>query len=67
MISVKVWPEEQELPHAILGMELAKKYKEHADVCNAVGAHHDEIEMTTLDLACDSGLRCYFRLKARGS
>ena len=44
----KVWPEEQELPHAILGMELAKKYKEHPDVCNAVGAHHDEIEMTTL-------------------
>ena len=44
----KVWPEEQELPHAILGMELAKKYKEHGDVCNAVGAHHDEIEMTTL-------------------
>ncbi|MCG8318885.1 MAG: ribonuclease Y [Cytophagales bacterium] len=44
----KVWPEEQELPHAILGMELAKKYKEHPDVCNAIGAHHDEIEMTTL-------------------
>ncbi|BDD05937.1 ribonuclease Y [Aureibacter tunicatorum] len=44
----KVWPEEPELPHAILGMELAKKYKEHPDVCNAIGAHHDEIEMTTL-------------------
>ncbi|MDN5200781.1 ribonuclease Y [Fulvivirgaceae bacterium BMA10] len=44
----KVWPEEPEQPHAILGMELAKKYKEHADVCNAIGAHHDEIEMTTL-------------------
>lgn len=44
----KVWPEEPEQPHAILGMELAKKYKEHADVCNAIGAHHDEIEMTSL-------------------
>ncbi len=44
----KVWPEEQDLPHAILGMELAKKYKEHPDVCNAIGAHHDEIEMTAL-------------------
>ncbi|SDK40472.1 ribonucrease Y [Catalinimonas alkaloidigena] len=44
----KVWPEEPELPHAILGMDLAKKYKEHADVCNAIGAHHDEIEMTTM-------------------
>ncbi|WP_128544872.1 ribonuclease Y [Larkinella soli] len=44
----KVWPEEAELPHAILGMELAKKYKEHPEVCNAIGAHHDEIEMTTL-------------------
>lgn len=44
----KVWPEEAEKPHAILGMELAKKYKEHPDICNAIGAHHDEIEMTTL-------------------
>lgn len=44
----KVWPEEAELPHAILGMELAKKYKEHPEVCNAIGAHHDEIEMTSL-------------------
>jgi ribonuclease Y len=44
----KVWPEEPELPHAILGMELAKKYKEHPEVCNAIGAHHDEIEMTSL-------------------
>lgn len=44
----KVWPEEPELPHAILGMELAKKYKEHPEVCNAIGAHHDEIEMTCL-------------------
>lgn len=44
----KVWPEEAELPHAILGMELAKKYKENPEVCNAIGAHHDEIEMTTL-------------------
>lgn len=44
----KVWPDEPELPHAILGMELAKKYKEHPDVCNAIGAHHDETEMTCL-------------------
>jgi len=44
----KVWPEEPEKPHAILGMELAQKYKEHAVVCNAIGAHHDEIEMTSL-------------------
>jgi len=44
----KVWPEEPDIPHAILGMELAQKYKEHADVCNAIGAHHDEIEMTAL-------------------
>ena len=42
-------PEDQpELPHALLGMELAIKYKENAEICNAIGAHHDEIEMTTL-------------------
>ena len=44
----KVWPEEPELPHAILGMQLAEKYKEHPEVCNAIGAHHDEIEMTSM-------------------
>jgi ribonuclease Y len=44
----KVWHEEQELPHALLGMELAKRYKEHPEICNAIGAHHDEIEMTTM-------------------
>ena len=44
----KVWPEEAELPHALLGMELAKKYKENPEVVNAIGAHHDEIEMTTM-------------------
>lgn len=44
----KVWPEELEKPHAIVGMELAQKYKEHAAVCNAIGAHHDEIEMTNI-------------------
>lgn len=44
----KVWPEEAELPHALLGMELAKKFKEHPDVVNAIGAHHDEIEMTCM-------------------
>jgi ribonucrease Y len=44
----KVWPEEAELPHALLGMELAKKYKENPEVVNAIGAHHDEIEMTSM-------------------
>lgn len=44
----KVWPEEPEQPHAIIGMEFAKKFKEHPDVLNAIGAHHDEIEMTSL-------------------
>ena len=44
----KVVPDEPELPHAILGRELAKKYKEHPEVCNAIGAHHDEIEMTSI-------------------
>ena len=44
----KVWPEEPELPHAILGMQLAEKYKESPEVCNAIGAHHDEIEMTSM-------------------
>ena len=44
----KVPDEEPELPHALLGMKLAEKYGEKPDVCNAIGAHHDEIEMTTL-------------------
>jgi ribonuclease Y len=44
----KVWHEEHELPHALLGMELAQKYKENPEVCNAIGAHHDEIEMTSM-------------------
>ncbi len=44
----KVWHEEPEMPHALLGMELAKKYNESKEVCNAIGAHHDEIEMTTM-------------------
>ncbi|SOE19754.1 ribonucrease Y [Spirosomataceae bacterium TFI 002] len=44
----KVYHEESDLPHALLGMELAKKYKENAEVCNAIGAHHDEIEMKYL-------------------
>jgi ribonucrease Y len=44
----KVSPEESDLPHALLGMEIAKKYKEHPEVCNAIGAHHDEIEMTSM-------------------
>ncbi|HWV70442.1 MAG TPA: ribonuclease Y [Pseudosphingobacterium sp.] len=44
----KVPDDNPELPHAILGMQLAEKYKEHPEVCNAIGAHHDEIEMTSL-------------------
>jgi ribonuclease Y len=44
----KVPDEEPELPHAVLGMKLAEKYGEKPDVCNAIGAHHDEVEMTTL-------------------
>jgi len=44
----KVPDDEPELPHAILGMKIAEKYKEKPDICNAIGAHHDEIEMTTL-------------------
>ncbi len=44
----KVPDEEPELPHAIYGMQLAEKYKEKSDICNAIGAHHDEVEMETL-------------------
>ncbi len=44
----KVPDDEPELSHAILGMKLCEKYKEKADICNAVGAHHDEVEMTSL-------------------
>lgn len=44
----KVTDEETELPHAVLGMKLAEKFGEKPDVCNAIGAHHDEVEMTTL-------------------
>ena len=44
----KVCEEDPELPHALLGMKVAEKYKEKADICNAIGAHHEEIEMTTL-------------------
>ena len=44
----KVPDEEPELPHAILGMKIAEKYGEKAEVLNAIGAHHDEIEMTSL-------------------
>ncbi len=44
----KVWTEELEKPHAIVGMELAQKYKEHPSICNAIGAHHDEIEMNNI-------------------
>lgn len=44
----KVAEEETELSHAILGMKLAEKYKEHGVVCNAIGAHHDEVEMNNI-------------------
>ncbi len=44
----KVPDDEPELPHAILGMKLAEKFKENPEVCNAIGAHHDEVEMNTL-------------------
>ena len=44
----KVPDNEPDLPHAILGMKLAEKYKEHPDICNAIGAHHDEMEMNNL-------------------
>ena len=44
----KVSEEDSELPHAILGMKLAEKYKEKPEVCNAIGAHHEEVEMMSL-------------------
>lgn len=43
----KVSEEEPELPHAILGMKIAEKYKEKPEICNAIGSHHEEVEMTT--------------------
>ena len=44
----KVPDDEPEIPHAVFGMKLAEKYKEKAEVVNAIGSHHDEVEMTTL-------------------
>jgi ribonucrease Y len=44
----KVPDDEPELPHAILGMKVAEKFKEKPEICNAIGAHHDETEMTTM-------------------
>jgi len=44
----KVSDEDPELPHAILGMKLAEKYKEKPDICNAIGSHHEEVEMSSL-------------------
>lgn len=44
----KVPDDEPELPHALLGMKLAEKYKEKPEICNAIGSHHDETEMTSL-------------------
>ncbi|MDC0249682.1 ribonuclease Y, partial [Flavobacteriales bacterium] len=44
----KVSPDDAETPHAIIGMQLAEKYGEKPEVCNAIGAHHDEVEMTSL-------------------
>jgi len=44
----KVPDDEPEIPHAVFGMKLAEKYKEKPEICNAIGAHHDEVEMTSL-------------------
>jgi ribonucrease Y len=44
----KVPDDEPEIPHAVLGMKLAEKYKEKPEICNAIGSHHDEVEMQTL-------------------
>ena len=44
----KVPDDEPELPHAILGMKLAEKFKEKPEICNAIGSHHDEVEQTSL-------------------
>ena len=44
----KVPDEDTDLPHALYGMKIAEKYKEKPDICNAIGAHHDEVEMTSL-------------------
>jgi ribonuclease Y len=44
----KVAEDDAETPHALLGMKWAEKFGEHPEVCNAIGAHHDEIEMTSL-------------------
>jgi ribonuclease Y len=44
----KVPDDEPELPHAVFGMKLAEKYKEKPEICNAIGSHHDEVEMTSL-------------------
>ena len=44
----KVPDDEPELPHAVLGMKMAERYKEKPEICNAIGSHHDETEMTTL-------------------
>ncbi len=54
----KVSDEDNEIPHALLGMKLAEKYKEKPEICNAIGAHHEEVEMTSLIsplvLVCDA-------------
>jgi ribonuclease Y len=54
----KVPDQESELSHALLGMKLCEEYKEHPSICNAVGAHHDEVEMTfiisPIVQACDA-------------
>ena len=44
----KVCEDEPELPHALMGMKLAEKFKEKPEICNAIGAHHEEVEMTSL-------------------
>ena len=60
----KVPDEESEMPHALYGAKIAEKYKEKPDICNAIGAHHDEMDMQTL-LAPRCHQRCSPRCKTR--
>ena len=62
----KVPDEESELPHALYGAKIAEKYKEKPDICNAIGAHHDEMEMQVVGTNCSS-VRCHQRRPSRCS
>ena len=61
----KVTEEESEPSHALLGMQLCEKYGEHAVIQNAVGAHHDEIEMNNIISPIIQGMWCYFGSQTR--